>query len=98
MIDVGGSAELKCRVFNANHDYINPRIQRSYKWIGENGGQLGKNEDKLVINPFEPNKAGSYSCVVTFKRSFYHWACLQKVNTPYQLQCKGTLAHKYLIS
>ena len=88
MIDVGGSAELKCRVFNANNDYIDPKIQRSYKWARENE-EVGANKENFVIDPFKPDEAGSYSCIVTFKRSWRNWAYLQKENT-YQLQCKGT--------
>ena len=89
MIDAGESAELECHVVNTNHESINLRLIRSYKWVNEEG-QLGKNENKLVINPFEPDKAGSYRCTVTFKRSFNHWVPLQERSTPYyQLHCKG---------
>lgn len=94
MIDVGGSAELNCRVFNANNYCIDPKIHRSYKRAskGENE-EVGANEAKLVIDPFEPDKAGNYKCIVTFKRSWRNWAYLQKENTqPYQLQCKGTIS------
>ena len=88
MIDVGETAELECHVVNTNYDSMNPRI-RSYKWVrGSEERQLG-DKNKLVINPFEPDEAGSYRCTVTFKRSFNHWVPLQKVSTLYRLQCKG---------
>ena len=90
MIDIGGNAELKCRVVTTNHDDVEPHIIRSYKWF-----KVGKEEevlsdqDKLVINPFKPDKAGMYGCKVAFKSSYNQWVPHRKVSTPYTLQTKG---------
>jgi hypothetical protein len=92
-IDVGKNVELKYRLIHDDGDTINLKI-RSCEWVRDEQ-RISINE-KLVINSFEPDKAGSYRCKVTFKRSFNHWVPLQKVSTPYRIQCKGE--HKIRLS
>ena len=90
MIDVGGNAELNCRVVTNDHDDVEPHIIRSYKWfkVG-NEEEVLSDEDRLVINPFKPHNAGMYECKVAFKSSYNQWVPHQKVSTPYTLRTKG---------